>query len=215
MLAAFLMAFPALFTIVNPLSGALIFGGATHALDDALRLQLAKLVGIYSLAVMLAALLGGSYVLALFGISLSALRIGGGLTVALFAWGLLNAPERREVKKQRSLPDHRAETARDMAFFPLTMPFTTGPGTIAVAIAIGAGHPRQDALWFFVGAALAAVAVSITITVLFASSKFISRLLGQSGTRVVTRLTGFLLLCLGVQLMITGVTEVLQPLAQP
>ncbi len=100
MLAEFLLAFPALFSIVNPVAGAFIFREATADRTHAERLTLARRVGTYSLLVMLVALWAGSYVLAVFGISLAALRIAGGIVLSLFAWELLGAPERREGRKQ-------------------------------------------------------------------------------------------------------------------
>ncbi len=105
MLAAFLLAFPALFSIVNPIAGAFIFRGATGDRTHLERTTLARRVGIYSLLVMLVALWAGSYVLAMFGISIAALRIAGGIVLALFAWELLGAPEKREDRKQEQATD--------------------------------------------------------------------------------------------------------------
>ena len=101
LLAAFLLAFPALFSIVNPITGAFIFREATADRSHAQRVALARRVGLYSLLVMLVALWAGSYVLAVFGISIAALRIAGGLVLALFAWELLGAPDKREDRKQQ------------------------------------------------------------------------------------------------------------------
>lgn len=214
--AAFLLAFPALFSIVNPIAGAFIFGEATAARTHADRALLAKRVGFYSLLVMLAALWGGSYVLAFFGISLGALRIAGGLVLSLFAWHLLTAPEVREARKQEQAAPAEAAGASqppdDVAFFPLTLPFTTGPGTIAVAVALGAGHPPgARVLGFFIGVSLAAAALAVVIWGAYTSADRLSALLGVSGGRTVTRLSAFLLLCIGVQILITGAADALTP----
>ncbi len=212
-LAAFLLAFPALFSIVNPVAGAFIFREATADRTHAERVALARRVGVYSLLVMLAALGGGSYVLALFGISIAALRIAGGLVLALFAWELLGSPERREGRKQEQTEGAGEGTPEDVAFFPLTLPFTTGPGTIAVSVALGAGHPPGvAAAWFFVGVTVAALLLAVVIAGLYASSDRLSQVLGRNGSRTLTRLSAFLLFCIGVQLLITGVTDVLGPL---
>ncbi len=216
MLAAFLLAFPALFSIVNPVAGGFIFREATAARTHAGRVLLARRIGVYALLVMLTALWGGSYVLAFFGVSIAALRIAGGLVVALFAWGLLDAPERRNERKQAEAAESAvgAGEVDDPAFFPLTLPFTTGPGTISVSVALGAGHPPAGAglIPFFVGVSLAACAMAVLIWLLYANADRISALLGKSGSRIVTRLFAFLLLCIGVQVLITGVTDVLGPL---
>lgn len=212
MLAAFLLAFPALFSIVNPISGAFIFREATADRTHAGRALLARRVAAYSLLVMLVALWAGSYLLAVFGVSIAALRIAGGLLLSGFAWELLGAPERREGRKQEQAAD--AGPADDVAFFPLTLPFTTGPGTIAVAVALGAGHPAMGQGWaaFYAGCSLAAVAMAVVIWLTYCSADRLSQFLGRTGSRTVTRLSAFLLLCIGVQVLINGVVGVLQPL---
>jgi len=208
---AFLLAFPALFSIINPVAGGLIFHEATLPFSHQQRIHIAQRVSLYSLLVMLLALWTGSYVLAFFGISIDALRIAGGLVVALFAWELLKAPEDWEARKR----DHAASAAgEDIAFFPLTLPITTGPGTISVAITLGAERPEgaEHALGFFAGASVAAAAMAIVILIFYSSAERLSRLLGPTGQRSLTRLAAFLLLCIGVQIMITGGTDVLRPL---
>ncbi len=104
----------------------------------------------------------GSYVLAFFGITLAALRVAGGLVVALSGWGLLNAPESHDDQKQQQAAS--AEGLEDIALFPLTIPITTGPGTMSVAVALGAGHPKTLAGLgeFFLGMTAAAVAMTLT-----------------------------------------------------
>ncbi len=206
---AFLLGFPALFSIVNPLSGALIFAEVTAGRTD--RDQIARLVGLYALAVMTVALWAGSFVLAFFGISLAALRVAGGMVVALTGWNLLNAPEKHKAHKQQQATPHRSD---DVAMFPLTMPITTGPGTISVAVALGAGHPRlfPGLAWFYLGMTAAAAALAVVIWITYRSSDRVVRLMGPRGRRTVTRLAAFLLLCIGVQILITGVEDVLGPL---
>ena len=214
MLAALLLALPALFSIVNPIAGAFIFRGATADLTHQERVKLARRVGLYSLLVMLVALWAGSYVLALFGVTIAALRIAGGIVLALFAWELLGAPEKRENRKEEQAADAGPAVADDMAFFPLTLPFTTGPGTIAVAVALGAGHPGTGQAWvgFHAGTGLAAVAMAGAIWLTYANADRLSDLLGRTGSKTVTRLSAFMLFCIGVQLLITGVADVLGPL---
>ncbi len=155
--ASFLLAFSALFSIVNPLGGALIYSQVTAQRPRAERVALAWRVAFYSAIVLLAALLAGAPLLGFFGISLSALRIAGGLVVAAHAWELLSVPEHQETRKTaQAAPADRAD---DVAFFPLTMPFTTGPGTIAVAIALSASSSGEG-FAFYVGSAAAALAIA-------------------------------------------------------
>jgi multiple antibiotic resistance protein len=209
---AFLLAFSALFSIVNPISGTFIFGAVTADRPGNERARLAWLVAIYSLLVMMGSLWAGSFVLAFFGVTLAALRVAGGVVVALTAWGLLNQPEHREERKQEQAAP--AANAEDVALFPLTIPITTGPGTIAVAVALSASRPRtlDGFAGFFLGMTAAAIALALVIWITYRSSDRISRLMGPTGSRTVTRLSAFLLLCIGVQILITGVEDVLGPL---
>jgi multiple antibiotic resistance protein len=210
-LNAFLLGFPALFSIVNPISGAFIFREVTADRTQD-RAGLARQVALYSLVVMSVALWAGSYVMAIFGITLAALRVAGGIVVALSAWNLLNAPERHEARKQeQATPTVGVD---DVALFPLTIPFTTGPGTISVAVALGSSHPQtpEKLVWFFLGMTAATMALAAVIWITYSSTDRISRLMGPRGGRTVTRLSAFLLLCIGVQILITGVEDVLRPL---
>lgn len=206
-IAAFLLAFPALFSIVNPPGAAFIFNDVAAGYSGADRARLSNRVALYSLLVMLCALWGGAYILSFFGISLAALRLAGGAVVALRAWDLLSAPERQEARKQEQAegPHGRVE---DIAFFPLTLPFTTGPGTIAVAVALGAGRPNVAPLPFFLGVSLAAVAIAGVVWLCYRSADRVGGLIGASARRTFARLTAFLLLCIGAQIMIAGLVDV-------
>jgi multiple antibiotic resistance protein len=208
-LAAFLLAFPALFSIVNPPGAAFIFNEVTAGNTAAERAVLARKVAFYSLLVMLCALWGGAYVLNFFGISLSALRIAGGLVVALRAWDLLSSPEQQEARKQEQASSGGRE-AEDIAFFPLTLPFTAGPGTIAVAVALGAAHPAagQGLLPFFLGASAAALIIAVLVFVVYRFADRVAAWLGASARRTVARLSAFLLLCIGVQITLNGAHDV-------
>ena len=203
----FLLALSALFSIVNPVGGAFIFSQVTADKTHAQRTALAGRIGLYSALVMLGALWIGSYILNFFGISLAALRISGGLVVAIKAWDLLVAPEQNEARKQQEADNAVGEG--DVAFFPLTMPFTTGPGTISVAVALGANRPpTSERLWpFFLGTSAAAFAIAAAIWLCYRYADRIVLLLGRSRSQIVTRLSAFLLLCVGSQIIINGVID--------
>jgi multiple antibiotic resistance protein len=207
---AFLLGFPSLFSIVNPLSGGLIFRAVVGGRSDAAYASLSLRVAIYSFFVMMVSLWGGTFVLAFFGVTLPALRVAGGLVVALSAWDRLNAPEKREQQKQRQAAS--AETGDEIAFYPLTLPFTTGPGTIAVAIALGAGRPHFSTglVAFCAGMSAAAFAVAVLIWIVYRYAERISHPLGEAGTRILTRVLSFLLMCVGTQILINGITDVLR-----
>ncbi|WP_269713312.1 MarC family protein [Caulobacter sp. NIBR2454] len=212
-IGAFLLAFPALFSIVNPIGASLIFNEVTGDLSREDRARLATRISVYSLLVLLVSLWLGSYILNFFGISLGALRVAGGLVVAIRAWGLLMAPEVQEGRKADDAALAKG-SHDDVAFFPLTMPFTTGPGTISVAIALSSQRPTDGpgTASFFIGASVAAVCMAAVIWLSYRSADRLLKLIGANGARVVSRLVALLLLCIGVQIISTGLESLLGPL---
>jgi multiple antibiotic resistance protein len=207
--AAFLLAFPSLFSIINPIGGALIFSEFTRELTHQERVSAAKRVGLYALLVMLVSLWGGAYVLSFFGVSLPALRVAGGAVVALNAWTMLSPNARHEERKRAQTEESQADPL-EAAFFPLTMPLTTGPGTIAVAITLGAARPAGGTglLAFFLGVSAAAIANAFLVWVCYGAADRITTRMGPSVRNNLSRLTAFLLLCIGVQILLTGLQEV-------
>ncbi|MBP1178795.1 MarC family protein [Methylobacterium sp. PvR107] len=224
----FLLALSGLISIVNPIGGAFIFAQVTGAYSHAERVLLSRRIGVYAALVMLGALWAGTPILNFFGVTLAALRIAGGLVVMSSAWNQLNRPEAREARKQAeasgsadrgSVPsepqaDQAPGPLSEIAFFPLTLPFTTGPGTIAVAITLGANRPQAYAerLGFYLGITLAALVVAAAVALIYASADRVVALIGPARARVVGRLFAFLLLCVGTQILINGLTDVIAPL---
>jgi len=199
-----------LLPIINPLSAAPVFT-LTVGGDALATRQLARQVAINCFFVLVVSLFIGTYVLDLFGISLPIVRIGGGLLVATSGWRMLNRSDDDEVQAAVKRSSARLSDAEVMrrSFFPITFPLTTGPGTIAASIAIGAGLPRQPAL--FVANALAVtLGASLTVAVIYLVYRHAPALLaklGEVGTLVMTRLLAFVLLCIGISIMWTGWAE--------
>jgi multiple antibiotic resistance protein len=200
----FLLGFPSLFSIVNPLGSALIFSQVLADRTRAERAVLARRVALYALIVLLVSLWAGSHILHFFGVTIAALRLAGGAVVASRAWAMLNAPETHEASKEAQATP--ARLSDDAAFYPLTMPFTTGPGTIAVAIALTSAGPRAElgSLAFMGGMSAAAICIATIVWVTYRYADYVLEVLGPSGARVVSRLIAFLLLCIGTQIMING-----------
>ncbi|GJE14066.1 MULTISPECIES: MarC family protein [Methylobacterium] len=224
----FLLALSGLISIVNPIGGAFIFAQVTSAYSHAERVLLSRRIGVYAALVMLGALWAGTPILNFFGVTLGALRVAGGLVVMSSAWNQLNRPEAREARKQAEAsgstargpapsepqPDQAPGPLAEIAFFPLTLPFTTGPGTIAVAITLGANRPEAYAerFGFYLGVTLAALVVAAAVALLYASADRVVALIGPARARVTGRLFAFLLLCVGTQILINGLTDVFAPL---
>jgi multiple antibiotic resistance protein len=208
---AFLLAFPSLFSIINPIGGALIFYGVTKDFSLTDKEKVAALVGVYSLLIMFGALWAGAYVLRFFGVSIDALRIAGGTVVALSGWRLLTSAETHPDRKGHERAEEQGSDGDPMqlAFFPLTLPFTTGPGTIAVAITIGAERPATSVgfVAFFLGASIAAAANAAIIWIFYRSADRLTNFIGPTAQAVIVRLTAFLLMCIGVQILVTAVGD--------
>ena len=204
---SFLLAFSALFSIVNPIGTAFIFSQVTAERSHDERAALAGRIGFYALLVMLGAIWAGTYVMSFFGVSIAALRIAGGLVVSAFAWQLLSAPEHRDARKQRQADEAMGEA--DVAFFPLTMPLTTGPGTISVAVALGSSRPEGGTAFiaFFTGTTAAAALIAVLIWLAYRWADSITALLGEARVQIVSRLAAFLLLCVGTQITLSGVLD--------
>lgn len=212
----FLLAFPALFSIVNPLGGAFIFLGATERFHPSLRAYLARWISIYSFLIVNLSVYIGAYVLTFFGISVPVLRVAGGIVIALAAWKMLNDDDTGDGARESS-PTELVPTDKmsRMAFYPLTMPLTTGPGTISVAVSLGSNRPSGEGqlLWFMAQMTLATVLLCAIIYLLYRYADRISRIIGPTGTSVVVRLSAFLLFCIGIQIFWNGAAELLRSLS--
>ena len=210
--ASFLLVFGSLFPIVNPPGSAFMFLAHTRMASHAQRAELALRVAAYALVIVVGSLYVGSAVLGLFGVSIPALRVGGGLVIAVAGWRLLNAGAGESENGIELGP--APETLRRAAFYPLTMPLTTGPGTIAVTIALGTGHPFGHAGLSLatLGALLAALAISALIYLCFRFADRMEGLLGRALTDALMRLFALLLLCIGVEIIWRGIAEMIHGL---
>lgn len=216
LLAAWLFGYSALISIINPLGGALVFHGMTQWVPARERARLARAIALNSFAVLVVALFLGSRVLEFFGVSLHALRLAGGLAVAVSGWQMLNEdPSKRQDQAPSALDTAPLER---MAFFPLTLPLTTGPGSIAASIALGAERRASGAGELAVSAiasVLVAASVALSVWLAYAQAAALVRRLGPRGTLVASKLAAFLLLCIGAEIMLTGATDALRAALAP
>jgi multiple antibiotic resistance protein len=195
LVTSFLTVFVGLFPIVNPLGMAPIFLRLTAGSSAATRATLAWRIAANGFALMAASLFVGSHILAFFGLTVPAVQIAGGLVVMTAGWRMLQqGDDTGSRERQSALGD---EALLRHAFFPLTMPLTVGPGTISVAA-------THELLPLGIGALAATLAVSAAIYVSYRFAERVLRLLGESGTDIFLRLSAFILLCLGVQILTNG-----------
>lgn len=214
MIKDFLLVFTALFSIVNPIGSAFLFLEATLSRTPQRRNDLAKKVALYAFLVMVTSIFVGAYVLKFFGISIAALRLAGGLVVCTTAWQMLNGIDLSDPGNGAHAPGQASgqedgDGERDIAFVPLTMPMTAGPGTISVAIALGANRPIGDfqLAQFALAAGAAALLISIAILLCYRGAGRMITYLGKSGAQTLSKLAAFLLLCVGMQIGLNGIAE--------
>lgn len=209
------IAVAALLPIIDPFAGAPIYLAMTSELTPPERARMAKLVALNSFALLLASILVGAYVLDFFGVSIPAVQVAGGLVVCALAWSLLNGPASPEVSASVNRPTRDSMTQR--AFYPLTMPLTVGPGSISVAITLGANPPRG--LRALLTTTLAhVVGVLITVLAIYLCYRYADRLvrrLGTTGTNIMIRLTAFILLAIGTQIIWNGTRTMLGSVLHP
>lgn len=199
-----------LLPLINPPASALMAMGLVPNLTLQQRAEMATRVTINSTVILLASLLIGAYVLSFFGISMAILRVGGGMIVAMAGWKLLHASDEDPNSADVSAPQHNALSLRTKAFYPITLPITVGPGSIAVAIALGTQSPCEGlSIAHVAGVTLALAILGLSIYLCMRFAGHIERLLGAVGTRVAMRLFAFVLFCIGLQIFWKGLAQLL------
>lgn len=202
----FLYAFIALFPMVNPIAMSSAFFSLTKYATDDQRKKLATLVTLYGTLLLLGTLLIGPYLLRFFGLQPADIRLAGGLVVFSIAWRMLNPP-REEAKANTS----NGDDIMSSAFFPLTMPLTAGAGSIAITIALATqAHQEGNMINHYVAIALAIVAIFILVFFCYRYAATIFRVLGKTGGTMVTSLSAFILLAIGVSVIWSGLQLLLE-----
>lgn len=204
-LAAF--SFLALFPILNPPAMAPIFLDMTSALPDEDRHRLAWLIGKYTFMLLFCVLVAGGWLLKIFGISVPVIRIAGGLLLFNTAWQMLNNEARFSQAEQEELKAKM--TAR--AFFPMTMPVTAGPGSIAVTLTlVPAGSLLNSYTWLKFAADAAGIALAaLSVFFFYRYSENLLRRLGRAGAQTISKISAFILLAIGVQIIWDGIRGLL------
>ncbi|MGK2696288.1 MarC family NAAT transporter [Serratia surfactantfaciens] len=203
-----------LLPLTNPLTSIALLLGLSSNMSKVERNKQSFMASIYVFLIMFIAYYGGQMVMHTFGISIPGLRIAGGLIVALIGFHMLfpqhtdqESPE--VVHKTKEL---RKDNSGNIAFVPLAMPGTAGPGTIAMIIS-SASSMKNNPLGFenwvlIVGPVVIFLIISVILWVCLRSSGMIMQIIGKSGIEAISRLMGFLLICMGVQFIINGILAI-------
>jgi multiple antibiotic resistance protein len=206
----------ALFPIVNPIGNTPIFLSMTRGLSGQGRTALARMIALNGLLLILTSIFIGSYILSFFGISLPVVQVGGGLVVISTGWALLRQPNVDETNENGGRRQCNESDYARQAFYPLTLPLTVGPGSISVAITVGANRPEgSEWRWSLIGGTLlgsALIAAAIYLSYRFAER--LGRALGDSAMNVILRMSSFILVCIGVQILWNGLSALLRTIVR-
>jgi multiple antibiotic resistance protein len=202
----------ALFPIVNPIGGSPVFLLLTQDYSRESRKLLARRVAMNSFILLIVSMAVGTHILSFFGISLPVVQVGGGLIVVSTGWAMLTRSD--QVDRGQV---HQTVTTQDVlqnAFYPLTLPLTVGPGSISIAITLGANEPRHLGanILALISAAIGAALIALTIYLCYGYADRLAAAIGQSGMNVVLRLSSFLLVCIGVQIFWNGLSALVKTL---
>ena len=206
---AVIIAVAALFPIVNPLGSAPIFLSLTREYPACVRQNLVRRITLNSFILLAVSTLIGSHVLHFFGISIPVVQVAGGLIVSATGWSLLT---QKDADSKSPKIDPVAATQK--AFYPLTLPVTVGPGSISVAITLGADAGRSSYVWPVVlaTAIIGPLIVALSVYICYRSAARFERILGEAGIGVFLRLSAFIVICIGVQITWNGVAALIHGL---
>ena len=196
----------ALFSVLNPFGAIPIFVGLTQDYEKAERSRVSLWTAINVCIILIISFCIGEYVLRFFGITISALRIAGGILIASSGFGLLNA----NPKKQKGISKEVEEDSQNrnsIALTPLAMPMLAGPGSISLLIAYYQDHNNTAEI----SASVAAIiTVSLLIFVILRSANYLAKYLGASGIVAISRIVGFLTVAIGIQYIISSVLTIIR-----
>lgn len=195
-----------LLPIMNPLSTVPLFLALTKRMSAKRKRQQAIRASLYAFGVLAAFLFMGNGIIALFGISLPGIRIAGGLIILVLAFRMLFSGE-GEAASIEADPAEIKHAEIDFSFSPLAMPSLAGPGSIAVVMSYGSQIPDDH---YYLGYIVVLIGIFIVTSIAgltLVSANWLSKFLGEHGIQAVTKIMGFLLTCVAVQFIASGVRE--------
>ncbi|QKF72273.1 MarC family membrane protein [Aliarcobacter faecis] len=191
--------------LANPITTVALFIGLSQNMTKQDKNRQAFLASVYVFLILVISFYFGQFIMKTFGISIPGLRIAGGLIVAYIGFRML-FPEKKD-------DDTKTQTIKSIAFVPLAMPSTAGPGTIAMVISVASTvHSDQNTtpMWIiYVSSIVVPLILSFILWLSLRSADTIMRIVGRNGVDAISRLMGFLLVCMGTQFVINGVKEII------
>jgi multiple antibiotic resistance protein len=196
-----LLALSSIIIIVNPLGATLIYVSLTTSLDRAQKDVIAKDSCRFALIVLLIVAVLGAWILQLFGITLEAFRIAGG--ILLFGIGMEMVYAKTSRTKLTATEKYESRDTDDIAIMPIAIPMIAGPGAITTTIVMM--NEAQAMTPVAIAVVIISLVLSIAITyVMMKNSDYIMTKVGQREYRAINRLMGMLLIAIAVQFIING-----------
>ena len=208
----FLLLFAALFSILNPIGTVPIFVGLTEGYNKVELSKTSLWTAINVFIILMISFFVGQYVLSFFGITITALKIAGGIIITNSGFSLLNGRFSRN-KGIDKKTEEAAQVRSDIALTPLAMPMLAGPGSMSLLIAFYQQLKESDKMITtseIVSSCFAILAVAITIYIILRSAYYLSRILGSSGIVAISRIVGFLTIAIGIQYIISAVLSIVR-----
>ena len=202
----FFLLFAALFSVLNPIGTVPIFVGLTDGYTKAELSKTSLWTAINVFIILMIAFFVGQYVLSFFGITITALRIAGGLLITNSGFALLNGQFSKNKGINKKV-EEEAQERSDIALTPLAMPMLAGPGSMSLLIAFYQEHKStQEIIW----SCVAILVVAIVIFFILRSAYYLSRILGSSGIVAISRIVGFLTIAIGIQYIISAILSIVR-----
>lgn len=196
-----------LISVINPFAIVFIFLAHTNLLSKEKQKILAKHISINTFFILSSVFFAGTAILHFFNISINALRIGGGLVVAINGWQILNSPYSSISKESQYTDNKDYLKISSKSFFPLTVPLTTGPGAIStiISLSIDRMYTIFDCFIFVLSSLITSLVISIIVYFTYSRSYLFYDFFGSEKMNVALRISAFILLCIGIQIILNGI----------
>jgi multiple antibiotic resistance protein len=207
--------FVALFPVVNPIGNAFILNPYFSDLSRKERKKVVKKIVFYSFIVSAVTLIGGHWVLELFGLSVPVIQLAGGIMICKIGWEFLSTDK---PKQNEEIASSKAESShmisiQEKLFYPITFPMTTGAGTIAVLFTLSANSEAKNLPTYLAntgGLLLSIIGICVLIYIFYVNANRFINYMGSHSEKIVNRLSAFLIFCVGLQIAIQGITHLIK-----
>jgi MarC family membrane protein len=202
----FIYLFFALFSVLNPIGTIPIFVGLTQDYTQKERARVSFKTSMNVCIILLISFFVGQYVLEFFGITITALRIAGGIIIASSGFSLLNGQFNKNKGINKKV-EEEIQNRNDIALTPLAMPMLAGPGSISLLIAYYQEHHATNEI---IISSFAIILVAASIYFVLRSAHYLANFLGSSGIVAISRIIGFLTIAIGIQYIISAVLSIIR-----